>query len=306
MTMRTNDTVKQSRDHMTNLLKRRSVIALGAGVLTVMLSFYGITAGVIRTITVVGKGGFFSFAYFTMISNTLAALSATFTVPFAVEGIRKNRFILPRWIALIHYSATVSVTIMLFFVLCFISWVSPYDAFGGDNIVTHIFCPVLILISFLQTEHEYIYTIKDQLLGMIPFWLYMIVYLIEVILIGEENGGWYDIYYVNEYLPFYLAIPILLFFSFVISLIIRKFSNFLTNERRNKMFSFWKEDADPVEVRIEAYGLGVMIGLKGEKNNIQIPYDILEHLAEKYQLNADELTKPFMKGLLNGLKERKH
>ena len=55
---------------------------------------------------------------------------------------------------------------------------------------------------------------------------------------------------------------------------------------------------------MEAYNLGVMIGLKGEKNNIQIPYDVLEYFAKKYGFNVDELTKPFMKGIMDGLKDR--
>ena len=59
-----------------------------------------------------------------------------------------------------------------------------------------------------------------------------------------------------------------------------------------------------VEVFSEAYSIGVMIGLKGEKNNIRIPYDILEYFAEKYRLNVDDLTKSFADGIMNGLKER--
>lgn len=140
----------RKNDYVTKLMKRRSIIALCAGLLTIMLGFYGIIAGVNRTNVVLGKNGFVSFIYFTMIANTLAALSATFTIPFAVEGIRKKRFTLPRWIALMHYSAAISVTVMLSCVICFISWVSPDDAFGGANIITHIFCPVLILISFFR------------------------------------------------------------------------------------------------------------------------------------------------------------
>ena len=294
----------KKNDYVTRLMKRRSIVAICAGVFTVIISFYGIIAGVNKTNVVLSKNGFFSFIYFTMISNTLAMLSAAFTIPFAVEGIRKKRFTLPRWIALMHYSATISVTVMLFSVICFISWVSPDDAFGGANIVTHIFCPVLILISFFQIENEYTYTIKNQSLGLVPLCLYIIAYFVEVILIGEANGGWPDIYHIKDFLPYYLAIPVLFIFGIGISLAIRILSNRLTDIRRARMFSLWKEDADSSEVCMEAYNLGVMIGLKGEKNNIQIPYDVLEYLAKKYGLNVDELTKPFMKGIMDGLKDR--
>ena len=203
-----------------------------------------------------------------------------------------------------HYSATISVTVMLLCVICFISWVSPDDAFGGANIVTHIFCPILILISFFQTENEYIYTLKNQSLGMIPLCVYIVAYFIEVILIGEASGGWPDIYRVKEFLPYWLAIPMLFLFGLGISFMIRMISNRLTNIRRAKMFAFLKEDAEPGEVFKEAYSIGVTIGLKGEKNNIRIPYDILEYFAQKYSLNVDDLTKSFTDGIMKGLKER--
>lgn len=139
---------------------------------------------------------------------------------------------------------------------------------------------------------------------MIPLCVYIIAYFIEVILIGEANGGWPDIYRVQEFLPYWLAIPMLFLFGLGISFMIRMISNRLTNIRRAKMFTFLKEDAKPEEVFSEAYSIGVMIGLKGEKNNIRIPYDILEYFAEKYRLNVDDLTKFFVDGIMNGLKER--
>lgn len=49
---------------------------------------------------------------------------------------------------------------------------------------------------------------------------------------------------------------------------------------------YWHDNLDPVEVRIEAYGLGRMAGQYGEKDIVQIPYDILEYLSEKYHLET--------------------
>lgn len=305
--MKTNgkNKTKQCRDHITNLMRRRSVIALCAGLLTLILSFYGMIAGISNTVTVLGRNAFVSFIYFTMLSNMLAALSAAFTIPFAVEGIRKKRFILPGWIAVMHYCATVSITIMLLFVICFISWKSPHDAFGDFNLVLHIFCPITILTSFFQVENGYMYTAKDQLLGTAPFIIYMIVYYIETFLIGAGSGGWQDIYHIKEYPPYWINAILLLLFGFGISFMIRMLSNRLTSMRKNKMFSFWKDDTDPVELRIEAYGLGIMTGSGGDKNSIRIPYDIMEYLAQKYRLDTDDLIKPFVMGVLIGLRERK-
>lgn len=148
--MKDNINLKKSYDYLTNLFRHYSIIAFCSGICTLIFSFYGIIAGVIRTVERMKVNGFFAFAFFTMIANILAALSITFIIPFAVEGIKKKRFVLPKWIALFHYISTTSVAVMLVFVLAFISWSSPYDAFGDSNLAMHIFCPILILITFFQ------------------------------------------------------------------------------------------------------------------------------------------------------------
>ncbi len=293
-----------AREHLTVLLRRRSVIALCCGMLTLILAFYGIIAGVNRTASVYHRNGFSSFIYYTMLSNTFAALSAAFVFPFAVEGIRRKRFTLPRWVAVMHYTATVTITITMAFVLAFISWASPEDAFGGSNLATHVFCPLLIFISFFQIESGNCFAWKDRLLGMIPFCLYMTVYYIQVVAIGEANGGWPDIYYIKEYLSPYLAIPLLLALAFGVSVAIALLSNRLTKKRSENIYMLWRDDLDPIEVRIEAYGLGRMMSQHGERDSIQIPYDILKYLAERYHLETEDLMKPFVKGLLMGLSEQ--
>ena len=291
------------REYLTVLLRRRSMIALCCGTITLMLSFYGIIAGVNKTIAVLHENGFSSFVFYTMISNTLAALSVAFVFPYAVEGVRKKRFVLPKWVAVMHYAATTSIAITMVFVFAFISWVSPEDAFGGSNLVTHVFCPILILISFFQIESGHLFTWKDCLLGAVPICVYSIIYLIEVIVIGEANGGWPDIYHIKEYLSPILAIPLLLV-TFGVGVAVALLSNHLTKKRTDKMFLLWSEELEPIEVRIEAYGLGLMAGQHSDKNDIQIPCDILISLAKRYNIDPEDLIKPFMKGLMTELKER--
>ncbi len=293
-----------SREYLTVLLRRRSVIALCCAVLTLMLSFYGIIAGVNRTVGIFHENGFSSFIFYTMLSNMFAALSAAFVFPYTVEGVRRKRFILPEWVSVLHYMATVSITITMVFVLAFISWVSPDDAFGGPNLVTHVFCPLLILISFFQMESGNLFAWKERLLGMLPFCLYLIVYLIEVAVIGEANGGWADIYHIMEYVSPFLAVPLMLLFAFGTATAVALLSNRLTKKRSKKIYLLWQEDLDPIEVRIEAYGLGRMASQHGEKDSVQIPFDILNYLARRYHLETEDLMKPFVKGLLIGFRER--
>ena len=301
--MRENLTISRKRDYLTNFFRRRSFIALFSAILALSLSFYGIIAGVIRTVEFLGINGFSSFIYYTMISNTLAGVSMAFVIPFAVEGIKRKRFVLPKWVSVLNYVSATSITITMVFVCAFMSWVSPYDAFGGINIVLHIFCPVLILIAFFQIENRYKYSIKDCLMGCLPFYIYIIVYFIEVIIIGEAKGGWPDIYQVQAYMPTIPAMLILLILGLSVSLIIVIISNYLTKKREKKMFSYWKEEIDPIEAKIEAYGLGNMMSQIRDENSILIPLDIIDYLAKKSSLNKEDLIKAYTSGLINGKKQ---
>ena len=294
---------KKSRDYLTNFFRRRSIIALCCGICILILSFYGMIAGVIRTITVKGRDGFSAFFYFTRISNLLAMVSVSFLIPFAVEGIRKRRFVLPKWIAVLHYLSATSIAIMMVFVFAFMSWTSPDNAFVGiHNLFLHVICPILILISYFQIENQHQFSLKDCLIGCIPFYLYIVIYVIEVLLIGEENGGWRDLYHIQEYVSPALIIPLLLLFGFVVSYLVAISSNYLVKKRKEKMFLYWEKDTDSIEAKIEAYGLGNMMSKTKDENDILIPLDILEYLAQKSHLNTDDLIKSYMTGFLNGKK----
>ena len=293
-----------SREYLTGLLRRRSVIALCSSILTLMVSFYGTVAGVIRTVEYLGLNGFVSFRYYTMLANSLAALSAAFVLPYAIEGVGARRFALPAWVARMHYLSTCSITIMMVFVLAFMSWASPEDAFGGANLFTHVFCPALILLSFFQVENGTVYAVKDWLIGAAPFGVYTVVYLVEVFVLGESKGGWPDIYRIGEYVSPALSIPLMLLYGFGVSAFIAFLSNRLTRSRQKKMLQYWTEDLDPVEVKVEAYALGRMAGFQAAKNRDSFPFNILEYLAERYHLDPKDLAKPYTTGFLNGWKER--
>ena len=293
-------TNKKSRDYLTNFFRRRSIIALCCGIGILILSFYGMIAGVIRTITVKGRDGFSAFLYFTRISNMLAMVSVSFLIPFAVEGIRKRRFVLPKWIATLHYLSATSIAIMMVFVFGFMSWTSPDNAFVGiHNLFLHIICPILILISYFQIENQHQFSLKDCLIGCIPFYLYLVIYIIEVLFIGEANGGWRDLYHIQEYVSPVVIIPLLLLLGFVVSYLVAVSSNYLVKKRKEKMFLYWEKEVDPIEAKIEAYGLGNMMSKTKDENNILIPLDILEYLAQKSHLNTDDLIKSYMIGFLN-------
>lgn len=298
--MITNLRKNQSYNYLTNFFLLRSIVALCCGIGTLILAFYGIIAGVIRTIEVMNANGFLSFIFYTMISNTLAICSISFVIPYAVEGIQKKRFVLPRWVTTMHFLSTTSIAITMVLVISFMSWASPDDAFGGSNLILHIICPVLILISFFQIENNSIYKLKDCLIGCIPFYIYIIVYFIEVYFISEENGGWPDIYQIREHISLLMAVPLSLVLPFVVSWMIAALSNHFTKVREKKLFKYWKKDIDFEEAKKEAYKIGEMMSKLEDRSSVIIPLDVLEYISKKSNINMNDLINSYVKGLLSG------
>ena len=251
-----------------------------------------------------GEGAGELFRYFTINANLFTALAAAFNIPFAIEGMRKKRFTYPKWAALFHYSGTICTTLTMFFSVCMISWFDPHLAFGGNNLFLHLVCPVLVLVSFFMVESDNRYTFRDSVLCLIPYFIYCAVYVVQVVLVGEGKGGWSDIYHLMDIIPVYVTLPAMILLGFGIAAAVGLLSNKLNNARRKKLTALWRKDADPVEIRIEVFGLGRYTGKYGDKNNISLPLDIIGMLADRYNMKTDELIRAFVRGITDGLQEK--
>lgn len=290
---------KSGRQYMVNIQSWRSKLALFACILTmvcsstsIVMTFFWYVDNDVSPLQ--------SFRYFTTISNTLTLIASAFITPFAVEGIRKKRFVVPKWLSLIFYSGAICTTIVFMFAVVFIL---PYDrdfAIGGKQFFLHIVCPIAVLVSYELAEVNYTFSLRDKHLCLIPFILYTIVYIWNVLIVGEENGGWKDMYMLNTILPAYLSFPIVWGLAFIVAVLINKISVRFRKIREEKTFEGWKEDADPIEVNIEIYGLGRHYGLHSDKNSLTVPLDLIDAIAERYNRDRDELYNIYMKGLLHG------
>ena len=153
----------------------------------------------------------FTFRLFTVLSNLLSAAGCFLSIPFAVEGVRKNRYNIPEWCITILYMGATSVAITFLFSVCLIAPVmGPQLAFGGSNFYMHLVCPVLCVCAFLFLESDHEMGWKHTLVALLPFLAYATVYFIMVVVIGEENGGWRDIYKLNTFVPVWVSLPIML------------------------------------------------------------------------------------------------
>jgi hypothetical protein len=244
------------------------------------------------------------YKYFTENSNTLTAIAAAFIIPYAVDGIRKKRFTYPLWLARLHYAGTICTTLTMFFALTIISMYDPHLAFGDENLYLHFVCPIAILISFWFVESDRELTAQDSLICMIPFVIYVAVYICNVVFIGEENGGWRDLYKVVTFVSPAFSLPGMMLVAFGTATLVRLVYNKLTAIRRANLYAALSDDADPVEIRIEGYGLGRYVGVHEEEDSISLQVDVLRPLAEKYNISLDDMMRVYTRGVIDGLKDR--
>ncbi|MBR4461981.1 MAG: hypothetical protein IKS51_05310 [Erysipelotrichaceae bacterium] len=297
---------KQKRRYMIALQKSRSYVALFASILTFACCVYAVSGGLIQDPNALHpERGNQLFKLFTVNSNVFAAIGAAMMIPFAVEGVRKKRFAYPKWLQIIQQSGAICTTLTMVFAIFLIYPSTGVEtAFLGMNFWLHLVCPIMTLILLFSSENNMELTIYDSFAGLVPFYIYALVYLTNVVFLGEEYGGWRDIYMVATYLPPILSIALLFMLSFGISQVIRIIYNKIVRYRRKKMISQWNDDLTEIDLKIEAYGLGRYNGMYDEISNITTPVDIFLDLAEKYQVTIDELCRAYNKGVAHGLKQR--
>lgn len=135
------------------------------------------------------------FRFFTTLSNELAAfaalliLAASLAAPGAV----------PRGIFLLKYASTAAVTVTFLTVLFFLGPLFGYrNLMKGSEFFFHLVNPLCAVLSFCFCERFYPLTVPEMLLGLLPTVLYGAVYFRQVVLLGEEKGGWPDFYGFNR------------------------------------------------------------------------------------------------------------
>ena len=293
-------TSSSKKEYLISLYHTRSIIALAAGVLVVCLAMTAVAS----KIMVYAYAEENRLHYFTIQSNILAAAGAAFLIPYAIEGIRKKRFTLPRWLVVFHYTCASCAAITFVAALVIILPVRGLTAVTGTDFWLHLIVPVCNVILFQSLETGISLKRRDTLIALIPYWLYIIVYFIEVYVIGKENGGWSDFYMTQNFFPMWISLILMLVLGFAVASCLRMVQNRRAAQSRNRITRLWPEDMEPQEVLIEAFGLGRYMGAHCDASDLVVPVDIFTMLEERYGVGLDALTKAYIKGSLDAMKGR--
>ena len=218
--------------HIFKLDRTRSIIALIASAIVTSVAFYSVVYGALRIVKIDANDDTY-FTMFTILSNVLILLCNLVVLTYAIDGIRKKRFRMPKWVVLVNFSGTLCLLITMLVTLFFIYPVTGAKAMTGVNFWHHLFNPIASLLMFIFICNERMLKVNEMVLTTIPFFAYVILYGIMVKLVGEEKGGWKDIYQVFERFNWYTAILLCVLIGFVCGGLLLLIHNVSTQIRYN-------------------------------------------------------------------------
>ena len=195
-------------------------------VLLVYESIYIIACFVIGGNGNMANAGLGAFRYFTIDSNALAAVSAAVLLPFELICVfsRKERNI-PTAVSVLKLAGTAGVALTFLVVITFLGPTQGYDImFEGGNYYLHGVCPVLAIISCIFFDGSKEITRKQGWPALLPCFIYMLVYLLMVIVLG----GWPDFYGFNRNGLWPVTVVIILILNTLVVMALRKLHNIFT------------------------------------------------------------------------------
>ena len=292
---------------MITLNRRRSIFAIICCTVMAASVFMGV---IIRLLAkpdeFVVEIGMQALRMFTILSNILVALCATQCIPYAVDGLRKRNYHLPRWVVYTMYVGVSSVAVT-FIIAC--AALSPVAGFQnimltGTNLLLHTICPVfaILLFLFVNTDHEIPFRVS--IIGILPVLVYGIVYAIEVFFIGEANGGWPDHYRLNVYVPWPVAYIAFFGVSFGVANLLRIIHNAMHRKKKAALKSFYQTcdefSYQRIELAIAALALEDRKRDKGE-GDMDVPRRVFAMMEEKYKsgLSMEKMCELYVKSYLD-------
>jgi hypothetical protein len=166
--------------------------------------------------------GIRTFCMFTVNSNILAGLSMLMCLPYTIDGLRTGDYHLPDWVVVFMHIAVTAVSLTFLVSLFILAPVKGFVLiFTGSRFFLHGVCPVLSILTFCLFIRSHIVRLWESFLPLIPVFLYAALYLIMVVVIGEENGGWNDFYGFATRLPLWIPVVSILPVTYGIDMLLR-------------------------------------------------------------------------------------
>lgn len=236
-------------DRVMKITKRQCLLAFFSAAIVVICVCIGVT---MNLTTLADENfdhmGIRTFCMFTVNSNILCAAAMAMVIPYTLDGLRTHNYHMPRWIVNLVYMGVTAVALTFLISLFILSPVKGFLLiFTGSRFFLHGVCPILAIVAFCFFMSEKRLRLRDSLLALIPVLIYAAVYVVMVVVVGEEKGGWNDFYGFLTRLPMWIPMTAIMPLTFLIATGIRVLHNRSYDKRKadeSAFFSHLFADAD--------------------------------------------------------------
>ncbi len=225
--------------------------------------------------------GIRTFCMFTVNSNILAGLSMLLCLPYCIDGLRKNNYHLPNWIVDLMFSAVTAVALTFLVSLFVLSPVKGFVLiFTGSRFFLHGVCPVLAIVAFCFFISDHYIRFREFVWALIPVLIYAVVYVVMVVVIGEEKGGWNDFYGFVTRMPLWISITAIMPLTLIIAAILRHLHNKSCQIRKERDAELYKEILKTRDMRQVIDKMAITRRGTRDRSDILIPARTIRNLVE--------------------------
>ena len=139
-----------------------------------------------------------TFKYFTGDSNIVLLIAVAISFSYDCLLLKNKIKQMPKWVDVVKLVATTAVTVTMFVTVFFLTPTfiinKPQDTkvlYLGANLIHHIVCPVLAIITYVLFENRKDIKIVNTIYGLVPTLIYGIYYLIMAY--TTSNADWYGL-----------------------------------------------------------------------------------------------------------------
>ena len=233
------------------------------------------------------ESGMGTLRMFTTLSNIIATLAASICVPFQIDGLRKNKYKLPSWVVEVMYVGTVGVA-LTFVIACSLISITQgftYAMFEKSNLFMHTLNPIFTILLFTVAISDTRIKFTHSFYSIIPVTIYSFLYFMFAIV----TNVWRDHYHVKDYMPWPLALLMIISAAYGVALLLRFLHNLKNKRVRMSIERYYKESPDydfPKITNALEKLAEVESKYYSEGDDIYIPVDIIKILSERYQTSS--------------------
>ncbi len=230
------------------------------------------------------EAGLGTLRMYTTFSNIIAALAAAICIPFQIDGLRKNKYRLPRWIVEVMYVGSTSVMVTFAVALGVIGPGSSfsYAMLGHSNLFLHTLNPIFVFMLFTIAISDSHIKFSHSFFALIPTFIYSLLYFI----LAFVAGVWRDHYHLSDFMPWPVAFIAIISAAYVLALLLMFLHNLTNKHVTNGIERYYKESDDYKFDKVGqaiAHLAEVEAKFYSEGDDIYIPVDTIKLLAERYK-----------------------